>query len=79
MAGSTGGAGRLGFSISAMVVVVHVPVVIAAVEAHFGGVRTLRRLLQFADLFEADDLGPKLVRFFQIAKRSKRGGSGPMG
>jgi hypothetical protein len=46
---------------------VHVSVVVAAVEAHLGWVRALRCGLQLADLLEAYDLGPKLVGFLQIA------------
>src|SRR5262249_5379496 len=41
--------------------------VVAAVEAHLPRVRNGRTRLQLAHLLETDDLGPELVRFFEVA------------
>jgi hypothetical protein len=42
-------------------------VVIAAVEAHLGRVRALRRGFQLADLPEANDFGPEAMRLLDVA------------
>src|SRR5262245_46271229 len=48
------------------VVVLHLALVVAAVKAHFGGIRTIGARVELSDLLKAHDLGPKRVRLFKI-------------
>ena len=46
---------------------VHLAVVVAAVEAHLRRVGPLGRGFQLADLFETEDLGPEPMGFLEVA------------
>src|SRR5262249_16536614 len=48
------------------IVVFHLTLVVTPVKAHFGGIGTIGKRMEFSDLLKAHDLGPKCVRLFNI-------------